>query len=134
MRELRVPIFCLPGHCTHKLGVEDGTIPDSGLTASSQFGYATSEASPVTVRLNHGTFWSPRSDDQNPWVQVNIGSPTQVVGVMTQGGWFHDVHNVKIEQWVETFTVSSSYNDATMPFHKLTDGNGAVKVIVSFDN
>ncbi|XP_071806183.1 retinoschisin-like [Asterias amurensis] len=91
-----------------KLGLEDGTIPDESLSASSswerQGGY-TDVSTPGGGRLNKippdsstvGA-WCPSVADTNQWIQVDFGNPIYVTGVLTQGRWEH-------VQWVTKYKV-----------------------------
>ena len=63
--------------------LEDGTIPDSQLSASSS---GSSSYGPHRGRLSSGTnFWLPRTRDQSQWFQVDLGQVETVGGVATQG-------------------------------------------------
>ena len=90
-----------------KLGLEDGSIPDESLSASSN--WETRQIStPAGGRLNKipppadaNTIgaWHPRVADTNQWIQVDLGNPTYVTGVLTQGRY-----NVAA-QWVTKYKV-----------------------------
>ena len=68
-------------YCRHKLGMEDGSIPDDRITASSQRDY---RFPPSNARLNLDRFWSPLAEPS--WLQVDMGAnPVQIEGVITQG-------------------------------------------------
>ena len=78
-----------------KLGLEDGSIPDESLSASSSWephDYQKSTSTPAGGRLNKippddnivGA-WHPKVADTNQWIQVDLGNPTYVTGVLTQG-------------------------------------------------
>ena len=62
--------------CAHGLGMEDRTIPDSAITASSE---ANSNHGPSNARLNFingggktGS-WSSRVNDLGQWLQIDLG-------------------------------------------------------------
>ena len=91
-------ILCCSGNglCGQPLGMEDWTIPDSSITASSDwwselpwdpYDYGQDEKG----RLHAGGCWCPQTDDMHvPWFQVDLkelNQQTKVVGVITQGGF-----------------------------------------------
>ena len=74
-----------------KLGLEDGSIPDESLSASNSWD-SKEVSTPAGGRLNKiapdGTTmgaWCPMVEDTNQWIQVDLGNPTYVTGVLTQG-------------------------------------------------
>ena len=113
--------------CNKPLGMQDGTISDGQISASSErrlyFG-------PENARLNFSgtrmrvSAWVARKRDRNPWLQVDFGNVTIVTGIDTQGrasssscGECHD--------WVKNYTVSYSQDNAT--FYQYRQ-DGRVKV------
>ncbi|XP_072022195.1 uncharacterized protein [Amphiura filiformis] len=88
----------------NSLGMEDGTITDSQITASSEFGanYAATNG-----RLNQDSgadsagSWSAATANDDQWIQVDLGTPTLVSGIITQG-------RDGTDQWVTMFTVEYS--------------------------
>ncbi|XP_071795614.1 uncharacterized protein [Asterias amurensis] len=71
-------------YCGHKLGMEDGSIPDDRITASSQW---SSNYPPSNARLNLNGCWGPAKNQlDHSWLQIFTGSePVQIEGVITQG-------------------------------------------------
>uniref|UniRef100_A0A8C7XLF3 F5/8 type C domain-containing protein n=1 Tax=Oryzias sinensis TaxID=183150 RepID=A0A8C7XLF3_9TELE len=75
--------------CLHGLGMEDGTIPDAQLSASSSIGAYT----PSKARLNGDFCWKPsgsgmhasKSISTSSWIQVNLGLTRKVTGIVIQG-------------------------------------------------
>lgn len=69
-------------------------------------------------------FFLIRSSDQTPYIEVNFLEPKLITGVVTRG-------DGKTENWVRTFTVSTSidganfspYSDGGIPEPKLFNGN-----------
>ncbi|XP_022111299.1 retinoschisin-like [Acanthaster planci] len=62
------------------LGLSDGTIADSQISASSsQPTFNAQEA-----RLFVGDGWASESIDTNPWIEVDLGESTVVSGVVTE--------------------------------------------------
>ncbi|XP_022777974.1 lactadherin-like [Stylophora pistillata] len=89
--------------CKEALGLEDGRIPDSAFSASSVERHDTS---PPRVRLNSDTAWSARTDDNMPWVQVDLGKDAMIKKIATQGrrGSY---------KYTKTYTISSRADGET---------------------
>eukprot|EP00658_Telonema_sp_P-2_P057440 TRINITY_DN45907_c0_g1_i1.p1 TRINITY_DN45907_c0_g1~~TRINITY_DN45907_c0_g1_i1.p1 ORF type:complete len:461 (-),score=65.19 TRINITY_DN45907_c0_g1_i1:136-1419(-) len=88
----------IDGSCSNPgaLGVEDNTIPNGRVTASS-FYQDNPTYGPNHGRLNHGGHgWISKTNDQNQWLQVDLGTPTTVTAVATQG-------RPDAVQWVSTY-------------------------------
>ena len=92
--------------CTNpiRLGVEDGTIPDDNITASSNW-EDQDISTPAGSRLNKPDpgltvvgGWAPAASNANQWIQVDLGRPTCVHGVLMQG-------RAEGVQWVTRFRV-----------------------------
>ena len=82
--------------CHEPLGMENGAISDVQISASSQWEDATAARN---ARLNDKTLqwawgWSAKANNQNQWLQVDLGSITSVTGVATQGGTTGRYYNV----------------------------------------
>ena len=74
-----------------KLGLENGFIPDDNITASTNW-VGGDTSTPAGGRLNkpdQGVLtvgaWAPARSDTNQWIQVDLGKPTYVSGVIMQG-------------------------------------------------
>lgn len=86
------------------LGTEDGRIPDSSLTASTI--YSGSHAATL-ARLNLAAAsgkagsWAAKKNDVNQWLQIDLGTPTTVTKVATQGRQDSD-------QWITSYSLSYS--------------------------
>ena len=100
--------------CEDKLGIEDGGITDTQITASSTWSNVVSHST-IYSRLNSqqivGTSagaWCSAVNDQNQWIQARVNA-RWVAGVMTQGrnGYSHNGG-----QWVTQYKVQYS-NDGT---------------------
>jgi hypothetical protein len=83
--------------------MEDNTILDSQLTASSEYheteGVGQSRLNSI---LSAGAWCANKDADPKPWMQVGFLWPAAVTEILTQGR--HSVHN----QWVTDFGISSS--------------------------
>nr|BAJ41225.1 egg coat matrix protein [Apostichopus japonicus] len=96
--------------CNTALGMENGNILDSQLSASSSFASSPGTAlyAPQNGRLNteqendSGGAWIPDSGDLNPYIQIDLLAPIPISGVITQG------RNLGFQQWVQTFQVAYS--------------------------
>ncbi|XP_072018874.1 uncharacterized protein [Amphiura filiformis] len=125
--------------CQERLGVEDGRISDSQLTASTEFGTGTYHGA-NNARLNRvaqtGTTgaWSAQTKDGNQWIQAALGSPTWVTGVLIQGR-----ADICCPQWVTKFKVQYSNDGNYWTFVRQTnnqsemifDGNTDQNTIVT---
>ena len=106
--------------CTDKLGVENGDIPDENLEAShwltSWPGYT-----PENGRLNGPDAWAVPFAVYNPWIQVDIGYLTSVLGLLTQSG---------NSNWISKLKVST-FRAVDGPEVFIKDDNGVDKVIIA---
>ncbi|XP_022099496.1 EGF-like repeat and discoidin I-like domain-containing protein 3 [Acanthaster planci] len=73
-------VECTTVVCSSPLGMEDGTIPNARISASSSASWAPAHG----ARLNWNSRWAPRRD-AGSWIEVNLGESTMVSGVITQG-------------------------------------------------
>eukprot|EP00111_Clytia_hemisphaerica_P015651 TCONS_00046199-protein len=79
--------------CTKPVGMSNGQIKDSQLTASS-FNLG---AKPHLARLNRGAIagemfshWQPSPSDRNPHIRVNFNEEHTITGIATQGHYLPD--------------------------------------------
>ena len=68
--------------CNHSLGLEDGTLPDNQMTASSSFNQWRKAHK---ARLNKNGFWSPKTSGSDAWLQIEFKKSTNITAVATQG-------------------------------------------------
>ncbi|XP_038046765.1 lactadherin-like [Patiria miniata] len=69
------------------LGLEDGSILNSQITASSQ---VSEHHGPSHARLNNGNgYWTPLTN-AGSWIEVNLAENAMVTGVIIQGSPFDD--------------------------------------------
>ena len=86
------------------LGIEDGRISDSALTASTIYNGAHAATLP---RLNLAAAsgkvgsWAAKKNDVNQWLQIDLGTPTTVTKVATQG-------RQDVDQWITSYSLSYS--------------------------
>ncbi|EHB10948.1 Neuropilin-2 [Heterocephalus glaber] len=98
--------------CSNMLGMLSGLIPDSHISASSTQEYLWS---PSTARLiSSRSGWFPRIPQAQPgeeWLQVDLGAPKTVKGVIIQGARGGDSSTaVEARAFVRKFKVSYSLN------------------------
>ena len=108
--------YCIfAGDCVDlDLGMENGTILDEKITASSKRNTAKNG------RLNSGSSWCAGASDSNPYLQIDLQTPHIICAVSTQG-------NSKADEWVETYTLQSSIDGSSWTNYK---EDGVVKVHV----
>ncbi len=96
--------------------MEDGRILDGWITASS---IRNNAREPEGARLNADDYWNLAypSDDPNPWIQVNMQSPTSISGIITQG---KTVTSSGFFAWVEKYTVK--YSDDGVNWFDVNNG------------
>uniref|UniRef100_A0A9L0IT38 Milk fat globule EGF and factor V/VIII domain containing n=1 Tax=Equus asinus TaxID=9793 RepID=A0A9L0IT38_EQUAS len=123
---------CEVNGCAEPLGLEDNSIPDRQITASSTYrtwGLNAFSWYPFYARLDkQGKFnaWTAQSNSASEWLQVDLGSQKQVTGVVTQGA--RDFGHI---QYVAAYKVSHSndgvnwteYRDQRAADSKIFPGN-----------
>ena len=96
------------------LGMENGQIHDSQITASSQWDV---NHGPTNARLNfkaHGRrtgAWSSRRNDVNQWLQIDFKYRATITEILTQG-------RKSYNQWIKTYTVSYSDDGVHFKFSR----------------
>ena len=86
------------------LGMEDGRIHDAALSASTSY---HSNYAPKRSRLNlvassgYVGAWCVRTNNNKQWLQIDLGTPTTVTSVATQG-------RQDSSQWVTSYSLSYS--------------------------
>ncbi|XP_028417633.1 uncharacterized protein LOC114542082, partial [Dendronephthya gigantea] len=96
------------------LGMENGLISDSQITATSVWNAVLSTRH---GRLNDAASWSARKNDQDQWIQIDLGKKDVVAAIATQG-------RRNYNQWVKTYSVSYSSNGEHFDYYKI---NGLVR-------
>ncbi|KXJ25354.1 Venom prothrombin activator oscutarin-C non-catalytic subunit [Exaiptasia diaphana] len=91
--------------CTSALGMKSGLIPDSNISASSEWDNnhraenARLDFVPQAGRTRGA--WSAKINNQNQWLQVDFGAELKLTQVATQGRFDYD-------QWVTRYAISYS--------------------------
>ncbi|XP_066502466.1 lymphocyte antigen 75, partial [Hoplias malabaricus] len=94
---MEVIYSCEQDVCVRGLGMEDGNITDSMLSASSNI----NGKEPTQARLNGDSCWMPSGSALNSWIQVNLTETKKITGVVIQGCPLTD-------HWVTKFKVQTS--------------------------
>ncbi|KFQ94834.1 Neuropilin-2, partial [Nipponia nippon] len=104
--------------CSNLLGMLSGLIPDSQISASSIRGYDWSPSMARLVSSRSG--WFPRVPQAQPgeeWLQVDLGVPKNIKGVIIQGARGGDsVTTTESRSFVKKFKVSYSMNGKDWDF------------------
>ena len=83
------------------VGIQSGRIKNAAITASSQYNkfYAPFRARlHVTKRGRYLGAWVTRHNNHNQWLKIDLGRPTKVTGIATQG-------RQDAAQWVTAYYV-----------------------------
>ncbi|XP_078686058.1 uncharacterized protein LOC144918846 isoform X2 [Branchiostoma floridae x Branchiostoma belcheri] len=105
--------------CMDPMGMEDGSIPDSSITASSVYRY---EHRPYYGRLNslhEKGAWVAGANQAGQWLQVDLGGPAVVHGVVTQGRRTAD-------QWVTSYKLQRSWKGTSWTTYTGADGTDKI--------
>lgn len=111
-------------HCQMSLGMEDGRIKDNALSASS---FHDAKHAAKLGRLNlvppsgHAGAWSVKTNDAHQWIQIDLGRPTTVTKVATQG------RQECCDEWVTSYAVSYSLVSPYWVYH-MSRGNKKVNI------
>ncbi|RMX52480.1 hypothetical protein pdam_00013778 [Pocillopora damicornis] len=90
--------------CSSPLGMEDKSILDSAITASSEWDINHGANNARIYHMAGGSrkgAWSARRSDKEPWIQINLGKIVEVTKVGSQG-------RQEAAQWVTKYKVSYS--------------------------
>jgi len=103
---MRAEVYgCQEGyHCSMSLGMEDGRIHDAAISASTSYnGNHAAKLGRLNLRASSGKAgaWCAKSKDNKQWLQIDLGTPTTVTRVATQG-------RQGSSQWVTSYSLSYS--------------------------
>ena len=110
-----------PPACLEALGMQDGKIPDSAITASTEY---NAQHKAINGRLHFlyrsGRIgaWAAQRNDVYQYLQVNFGDWTKVSRVAIQG-------RSDANQWVKSFSLSYGYDHVFFKDYK-EDGSRKV--------
>ncbi len=88
------------------LGIEDGRIQDSAMTASTIYsGDYAANLGRLNLAAGSGNAgaWCAKTNDVNQWLQIDLRTPTTITKVATQG-------RQDASQWVTSYSLSYSLN------------------------
>ena len=108
-----------PPVCLKALGMQNGKIPDSAITASTEY---NAQGSASNGRLHSGInygAWLAQKNDVYQYLQVNFGDWTKVTRVAIQG-------RMDSDQWVKSFSLSYGYDHVFFKDYK----EGDVKKVI----
>ena len=82
------------------LGLEDGRIQDSVMSASSQYSNScAAKLGRLNLEAKAAGTWCVLTRDANQWLQIDLGRGTTVTKVATQG-------RQDADQWVTSYAIS----------------------------
>ena len=96
--------------CAAPLGMENGTIQDSDITASSAYDVNTG---PEKARLHmeeemsdgkYSAGWVAKTNDDRQWIEINLKQVVKITKIATQGGYHY-------YYWVTSFSLSYRVDD-----------------------
>ena len=108
------------------LGMEDRSIFDSQITASSYFSDKDNDYKPHLARLNNQglNYWAPHhSNLSNSWIQVEFLANVELYGIKTQG--FRDS---LLNRFVSELKVQTGDSETSLVFIEDEGGYPKVKV------
>lgn len=100
----KLTLTSFPDACFMPLGMQDGRISRSHLTASSMWNNVYGPWSGRLQARNHGAkrgAWISRPNNRNQWIKVDLQTLSRLKGIATQGRY-------DAGQWVKSYTVSFS--------------------------
>lgn len=94
-------------HCNLPLGMSTGFISSAQITASGSLSTSYNKDAARLLRAVHPIFgWSPRTNNNQQYIQVDLRAVTKVTGVATQG-------RGNADQWVTSYKLRCSQNGVT---------------------
>ena len=92
--------------------MEDRSISDAQITASSYNSAFLTTYYPHHGRLNSNDFWETAEENPiNPWIQVDFTTQVELSGIQTQGG-----PNPLHSQWVIMLQIQTGVSEDTLEF------------------
>ena len=91
-------------HCSMSLGLEDGRIRDAAMSASTIYnGNHAARLGRLNLVARSGKVgaWCVKTKNNKQWLQIDLGHPTTVTKVATQG-------RQDSSQWVTSYSLSYS--------------------------
>ena len=105
------------------LGMSSNAIPDTSVTASSFNSASDWDREPKYARLGKvGRFWSSAPGDSEPWIQVDLGSSHQVIGLQTEGY----LSTLRTSYWIDQIKVQVGLVNDSLVFIETDAGEPKV--------
>ena len=107
------------------LGIEDGRIQDSAMTAStihSSIFSANLGRLNLVARSGKNGAWCAKTSNNKEWLQIDLGNPTTVTKVATQG-------RQNADQWLTSYSISYSLTGSYWVQYTV---RGKIKVITLY--
>ncbi|XP_051500568.1 lactadherin-like isoform X1 [Myxocyprinus asiaticus] len=116
-------------HCTSLLGMEEGGIGESQISASSFHSgiLGLQHWGPELARLNNQgpvNAWSSAPQDKNPWIEIDMQKKMHLTGIITQGA-----SCMGTAEFVKAFKVASSFDGKIYTMYR-ADGQRKDRVFV----
>ena len=100
--------------CNKPLGLQNRRLPDSRITASSEWNHFHAARLGRLGQVKHGRFvgaWCARHNNHLQWFKCDFGRPMKITKVATQG-------RQDTNQWVTSFYLSSSQDNVHWEMYK----------------
>ena len=105
--------------CNKPLGLQSRRLPDSKITASSEYNQFHAARLGRLGQVKRGKFvgaWCARYNNHYQWLKVDFGRPMKIRKVCTQG-------RQDAGQWVTSFYLSSSVDNVHWSMYRFRSGN-----------
>ena len=116
---MKTSLFVLACKDPKALGMQSGKIPNSRLTASSQW---SGDWGPSYGRLHGNKCWIAKYKDVNQWLQIDFKFTATITEILTQGR--RDSY-----QWVKSYTVAYSDDGTNFKTYKGDKGQDKVNKV-----
>ena len=114
--------FLTGGDCGYALGMQNKDIPDASITVSSSL---SSNHIPALARLDGQGAWCSASNDNSPYIQIQLGKKKSITKIMTQGSsedwrWAtkYRITYLKEEKWVTYLKADGTPVSVNLPVNK----------------
>ncbi|XP_072037292.1 lactadherin-like [Amphiura filiformis] len=120
------PVVC---SSPEALGLENGTLTDTQITASSEGSITRSNGAikyfaARNARLHHSSYWRPLFSDENPWIRVHLDGVHVITGLVSQGSGGYNDKSSCVKSYMVQYQ-HLSVNASEMEFIKDVTGKSA---------
>lgn len=122
-------VYSAAAPCNKPLGLQNRRIPDSRITASSEWNHFHAARFGRLGQVKHGRFvgaWCARHNNHLQWFKVDFGRPMKITKVATQG-------RQDTNQWVKSFYLSSSQDNVHWEMYKFRSAYKVMMIKKLFD-